>query len=105
MHNEEDLNPLDGRKSYVCLYKLAALVSYPGHKAEDIHSALGMHHIHHGIDHNERPGPSNSSTRDQGENYCAYNIFITDRLRIRFSSQNWICLYGEILTENINFSD
>lgn len=68
MHNgEEDLNPLEGRKSYICLYKLAALVSYSGHKAEDVHSALGMHHIHHSINHNECPGPSNPGTIDSGE--------------------------------------
>lgn len=69
MHDgEKDVSPLDRTKSYVCLDKLAALVSYSGHEAEDVHSALGVHHIHHGIDHNEGPGPSNPSTRDLGKN-------------------------------------
>lgn len=68
MHNaEEGLNPLDRKKSYVCLYELAALVTYSRHKAENVHSALGMHHIHHGVDHNERPGPSNPGANDPGE--------------------------------------
>lgn len=63
-YGEEEFDPLDRRTSYVCLYKLAALVSNPGHTAEDVHSAFGMHHVHQGIDHNEGPGPSDSSTRD-----------------------------------------
>jgi len=47
---------------YICLNELAALLSYSGHKAEHIQPPFSVHHIHHRVNHSERPSPANPST-------------------------------------------
>lgn len=58
--------PGDGA-THVRLNHLRALVADSGHKVKDIDLLLGMHHVHHGIDHDEgaRPAHARASGRSK----------------------------------------
>lgn len=51
--------------SYISLDHLTTLGSNPGDKAEHVHLPLGVHHVQHGIYHNERTCSSYSRTNTE----------------------------------------
>lgn len=51
--------------TYIRLDHLAALGSDPGDEAKHVHLSLRVHHVQHGIDHNERTSPPDAGTARQ----------------------------------------
>lgn len=51
-----------GRATHICLNHLRTLVADSRHEVEDVDLVLGVHHVHHGIDHYEGARPAHAGT-------------------------------------------